>query len=298
MKSYGVQNEVKAYCNRIQNETSVIVTPSLVKTLNDRVESLKKSGVWSQYGLGFNDRDADSYFQRASINNLLGRFEVCLFVRGMKTLGLWQNMVCWPLRSSQNAATGDIMYSLGGLGTFNGTMVNTPVRGADGMEFTNSGSTHITITVPATLPTTWMTAVNFASQVFRSVFSHDNGSSFVPSVGLAPESSGNTWYFQTVNSAPTVTSGTRSAALGAMRWASFSVRQNPETSLLRVDDSTTTMTASASMPSLSRLYLGRRSDGLYANMTMPFFAVVNSYQDSAAIREIYRTTLGQGLGLP
>jgi hypothetical protein len=166
------------------------------------------------------------------------------------------------------------------------------------MEFTNSGSTHITITVPATLPTTWMTAVNFASQVFRSVFNHDGGSSYTPSVGLAPESSGNTWYFQTVNSAGTVTNGTRSATLGSMRWASFSVRQNPETSLVRVDDSTTTMTASASMPSLSRLYLGRRSDGLYANMTMPFFAVVNSYQDSAAIREIYRTTLGQGITLP
>jgi len=242
--------------------------------------------------------DTQAYLNVCNITAELPRQQIRDFSKRVNDLGLWNSMVCWPLRSSQNAATGDIMFSLGGLGTFNGTMVNTPVRGTDGMEFTNSGSTHITITVPATLPTTWMTAVNFASQVFRSVFSHDGGSSYVPSVGIAPESSGNTWYFQTVNSAATVTSGTRSATLGAMRWASFSVRQNPETSLLRVDDSTTTMTASASMPSLSRLYLGRRSDGLYANMTMPFFAVVNSYQDSAAIREIYRTTLGQGLSLP
>jgi hypothetical protein len=56
---YGVQNEVKAYCNRLQNETSIVVTPSVLKTLNDRVESLKRSGVWSRFGLGFNDNDGD-----------------------------------------------------------------------------------------------------------------------------------------------------------------------------------------------------------------------------------------------
>jgi len=42
-------------------------------------------------------------------------------------------MVCWPLRSSQNAGTGDTVYSLGGLGTFNGTRVNGPAWTADGL---------------------------------------------------------------------------------------------------------------------------------------------------------------------
>jgi hypothetical protein len=45
------------------------------------------------------------------------------FVKGVKELGLWSNMVCWPLRSSQNAGTGGVdgvttAYSLGGLGDF------------------------------------------------------------------------------------------------------------------------------------------------------------------------------------
>jgi hypothetical protein len=40
------------------------------------------------------------------------------FVKGVKELGLWSNMVCWPLRSSQNAGTGTTAFSLGGLGTF------------------------------------------------------------------------------------------------------------------------------------------------------------------------------------
>ena len=242
--------------------------------------------------------DTQAYLNVCNISAALPRKQIYEFARGVNNLGLWDSMVCWPLRSLQNYGSGTTAFSLGGLGTFNGTLVNGPTWGADGMEFSNATSTHIVATVPQAIPATWMTAVNFASQAFRSVFNHDGGSTYTPSVGIAPESIGNTWYFQTVNSAGTVTNGTRSATLGTMRWASFSVRQNPETSLVRLDDSTTTMTASVSMPSLSRLYLGRRSDGLYANMTMPFFAVVNSYQDSAAIREIYRTTLGQGITFP
>jgi hypothetical protein len=59
------------------------------------------------------------------------------FVKGVKELGLWSNMVCWPLRSSQNAGTGTTAYSLGGLGTFNGTLVNGPSWGADGVTADN-----------------------------------------------------------------------------------------------------------------------------------------------------------------
>jgi hypothetical protein len=57
------------------------------------------------------------------------------FVKGVKELGLWNNMVCWPLRSTQNAGTGTTAYSLGGLGSFNGTLVNGPIWTADGLSF-------------------------------------------------------------------------------------------------------------------------------------------------------------------
>ena len=96
MRVYGFQNEVKSYLNRLFRETSVQVTPFAAKTLNDRVESLKKSGVWSQYSLGFNDNDGDAYLARAGVTDLIGRAEVLWFVRGMKALGLYSNMVAWP----------------------------------------------------------------------------------------------------------------------------------------------------------------------------------------------------------
>jgi hypothetical protein len=57
------------------------------------------------------------------------------FVKGVKALGLWDDMVCWPLRSAQNAGTGTTAYSLGGLGTFNGTLVGGPAWTADGITF-------------------------------------------------------------------------------------------------------------------------------------------------------------------
>ena len=46
------------------------------------------------------------------------------FVIGVKKLGLWNSMVCWPMRSIHNAGTGSTVYSLGGRGVFNGTLVN------------------------------------------------------------------------------------------------------------------------------------------------------------------------------
>lgn len=45
------------------------------------------------------------------------------FAQGIDQLGLWDSMVCWPLRASQNASTTLTARSLGGLGTFDGTLV-------------------------------------------------------------------------------------------------------------------------------------------------------------------------------
>ena len=80
------------------------------------------------------DGDAIAYCKRSGATDRAG---INAFVRGVKALGLWSNMVCWPLRSSQNAGTGDsdTVYSLGGLGTFDGTRVNGPAWTADGLTF-------------------------------------------------------------------------------------------------------------------------------------------------------------------
>jgi len=57
------------------------------------------------------------------------------FVISIKKIGLWHNIVCWPLRVNQNAGTGLTAYSLGGLGTYNGTISATPIWDINGISF-------------------------------------------------------------------------------------------------------------------------------------------------------------------
>lgn len=66
------------------------------------------------------------------------------FVKGLKTYNLWGNVILWPLRANQNAGTGLTAYSLGGLGTYNGTLVNGPTWQANGVNFIRANNTHIT----------------------------------------------------------------------------------------------------------------------------------------------------------
>ena len=140
MKYYGIQNEVKSYINRLQSEQGITVSSSVIKTINDRVEALKKSGDWSRFSLGFNDVDGDAYLTRAGVTDPLGRCEVLWFTRGMKALDLWSNMVCWSMRNYQNVGNGATVYSLGGLGIYNGTLNNSPSWSANGINYTPNNS--------------------------------------------------------------------------------------------------------------------------------------------------------------
>ena len=49
------------------------------------------------------------------------------FVKGLKQLGLWGNIVCWPMRNIHNIGTGSTVLSLGGGGFYNGTILNSGV---------------------------------------------------------------------------------------------------------------------------------------------------------------------------
>ena len=89
------------------------------------------------------DPDALKFFATASVTDPTGRSQINTFVRGIKSLGLYNNMVAWPLRSTQNAGTGTTAYSLGGLGVYNGTLTPTvggPTWGTSGITF--NGTTH------------------------------------------------------------------------------------------------------------------------------------------------------------
>ncbi len=68
---------------------------------------------------------------------------------GINALGLWNSMVCWPMRSSQNAGGGGFVYSLGGLGRYHGTLQDNPIWQPDGSGIRKPAGSGATITLPA-----------------------------------------------------------------------------------------------------------------------------------------------------
>jgi hypothetical protein len=109
------------------------------------------------------DPDARNFINNTGATD---RAAINYFVKGIKRLGLWDDMVCWPLRSAQNAGTGSTAYSLGGLGTYNGTLVNGPTWGADGVDF--SAATSQTKTDALGLPTFPMSSIVVGRRVSGS----------------------------------------------------------------------------------------------------------------------------------
>jgi len=61
------------------------------------------------------------------------------FIKGLKQLNLWQNIVCWPMRSIHNLGTGSRVLSLGGLGTFDATLLNSATWSNDGVNRVTAG---------------------------------------------------------------------------------------------------------------------------------------------------------------
>lgn len=84
--------------------------------------------------------DTQAYLNTCNITAATPRKQLRDFAYGVDELGLWNSMVCWPLRSSQNIGTGTTAFSFGGLGTFNGALINGPTYGADGINFVNSNA--------------------------------------------------------------------------------------------------------------------------------------------------------------
>ena len=88
-----------------------------------------------------------AYFDKIEVagGNVSDKNSVNNFVEGLSRIihpSLW---VCWPLRSSQNIGTGTTAYSLGGLGNFNATLTSGPTWGSTGLTIPTVGGAGITI---------------------------------------------------------------------------------------------------------------------------------------------------------
>jgi hypothetical protein len=233
------------------------------------------------------------------------------FIIGMKTLGLYNSMVCWPLRSSQNAGTGSTAYSLGGLGTYNGTLVNGPTWGADGVEFvatkyidirfgSSRGPTSATLGVvtksnnsqPIGFPYCGSMSTNSFSEESLSILSFDNSGNNFSAEGYIASSGVRT---NSINNTD-----------GVFRWSQ--AQKTSSDIISRLNNSTQSAVMAGGITYDRLISTGRWQAGSVQNNTGVFgvgYEGIHSFMflsegtnDFYLAYTLYKQTLGQGLGLP
>jgi hypothetical protein len=257
------------------------------------------------------DLDAVAYIGKVGITDVVAQNAINDFVLGIKNLGLWSSMVCWPLRSTQNSESGTTIYSLGGLGTFNGTLVNSPTRASDFMVFSDV-SKYMEITGLTGLTSTMflMTVVKLGLVV--------NGNLGLDINSDALSGGQPTNYMQTYTSLPNtvIGSGLRTTSGGGFSiWSNLAtgvaeddlgilfIGHNGTQQLFRWNNTTQSRTIATTVGIGTRARLNIRSDnGSQGGLSDYAFTMMcnGSVSDAnfQSLRSLYKNTLGAGLGLP
>ena len=239
------------------------------------------------------DLDAVAYIGRAGITDVVAQNAINDFVLGIKNLGLWSSMVSWPLRSTQNAGTGTTAYSLGGFGTFNGTLAGSPLPtwGVDGITFTSGFSQaidvpNITISQTDLILASCQAATSGNLRTIQ--YQAAGGVQFGIWAGFGGQyywdcrSTTNTLNRQNGGSVPT--SRVFTHGIASTSGASFFVNG---TSILNNAVSSTNANASS---------FKINNNGGNGNFAFAMFS--QSITGNASLYSLYKTTLGAGLGLP
>jgi hypothetical protein len=236
------------------------------------------------------DADAAAYFVTAGVTDATAKSQINAFVVGVKDLGLWNDMVCWPLRSSQNAGTGTTAYSLGGFGTYNGTLVNSPTWGTDGITFT-SGSSQ-TITIPNinisktdVIVATCQAATSGNLRVFQAIWGAD-------ALGIWAGFGGS--YFWDVRSTINTLNRQNGSTTPTSRIFTHGIASASGSSFFVNGTSILSNAVSSTNANLSTVRINE--NGGNGNIAFAMFS--QSTTGNASLYNLYKTTLGTGLGLP
>lgn len=233
------------------------------------------------------------------------------FVISIKKMNLWYNMVCWPLRANQNAGTGLTAYSLGGLGTYNGTLTNGPIWANNGIIFDGTNDSIIISTFTTSFLGTLFYSANHLSMTsnsstptsqkamnFRGI---EIGKAEAASFGI--ETTVITSPFPTAGRSTTISgfgAGIPYTAAGVFNPSASSMARFYNGGLKNLNSSATYPAASTSLitnigtrdsSSNNSAFNGTISIAIYFNAAL-------SDADIASIHFFYKTTLGQGLALP
>jgi hypothetical protein len=222
------------------------------------------------------------------------------FVKGIKSLGLWNSMVCWPLRASQNAGGGTTAFSLGGLGQFNGTLAGSvaPSWAPNGV-LNSGGGGQINTTLTQAYNAQSIGVVGAQSSP-TSGFSYfgANNSAGQNLYWLNPRSGfGGEFRYAGSNIVVGDTSDVTFSlwsTLGSVGSQTTAYKNNV---LLGTAASNATTPASTTLS--ANLILGRENGVFQGTQAFAFvFSVRLSPSNYVLLYNLYRQTLGLGLGLP
>jgi prepilin-type processing-associated H-X9-DG protein len=227
------------------------------------------------------------------------------FVIGMKTLGLYSSMVCWPLRSTQNAGTGSTAYSLGGLGTYNGTLVNGPTWGADGVNFDGT-STYIQNASLSDNAQGTLAAFAFTN---NPILAGDGRRLINFNLGIelgATNSSpniGSEAFYTTTPFDGVGRNVNPSSSISGVRFGAFGVFSNNQSIARYINDGSKLLNSSVATNYTSRqnVTIGGRANQLFWDGSISFATYSTTrFTDTqvSVFYALYKSTLGQGLGLP
>jgi hypothetical protein len=263
--------------------------------------------------IGGLDADAVAYFERAGVTDATAKSQISAFVIGVKALGLYNNMVCWPFRSTQNKGSGTTAYSLGGLQTSNATLTGAGWT-SDGVSF--SGSTQyitsdltnipkdVTLFVSAKGNGSTYNAYPYVAGIFNPTYYYISGIS----IGNAPSASQVRFGVAQPSGygeAPSVENGLSGASSFVALCGSY--KRNSVFNMKNLSNSTATTQATYladEVTTITKMVINGRWESVSATlgnpMTSSFFAIITPNCDSiiSSFHSLYKTTLGTGLGLP
>lgn len=274
--------------------------------------TLNLQNLWESIVYDGFDADAVAYIRATGASDYTA---INAWVVGLKNLGIWNNIVSWPMRSTQNHGTGTVLRSLGGLGQFNGTLTNGPSWTPTGISFDGVNDF---VEVPNPQRSTALSAYSIFS-VFdsdqtanRTVFGGNGAisSAYGPALlaGGSPLTGASatrinhlgstngtsaTFYETSITSGNT---GVWQTAFAGFSNTEFGLSVNGGT---RQTVSTASVTAwnnevnwRMGARNINLLYfIGQQALNLYANIYL-------TPAQNVALRNLYVSTLGQGLGLP
>ena len=250
--------------------------------------------------------DVQSYLNVCNITAATPRKQIRDFSAGVNDRGLWNNIACWPLRSSQNYGSGTTAFSLGGLGTYNGTLVGPPTWESDGsgIAFVAASNTHITtpLTVGPT-PKLTLWGVGSSSAATGAMVSAW-GTTTATSFAIVRKHSANRYAYLTRSSAATnnqsgsngSVSGFASIGLGTQGANTLgTVNGVLDATIASLPDESGTQSVSIGIqtPATTVPYNGTIS---FALAYVAGDGLTTAQQLS--LHNVYKSTLGSGLALP